>query len=288
MNKRLQIYYSSLFGALGGLAGWWVVGSIATQAWGVWGAALFVGGGLGLALGALVAAADGAMVKRRPVRAMRDGILGGLAGLFAGAVGMVLAQAAFFALAGGWEGRALSWMLLGGVIGAGDLLVHRRPQRAAYATLGGLLGGLMGGLIYEGLTRLLLAQSGPNQVWIGGLGMVIIGACIGALIPVARQTFARGELRVLGGEQAGLVREVTDSATIGRYDGNDLYLPDHGVAWRHAVVRRANDGFELAVLDNIDGTAQLGEQRLGPGSQAPLQHGDRIKIGGAELEFRAR
>ncbi|GAB4441617.1 MAG: hypothetical protein OHK0015_39140 [Chloroflexi bacterium OHK40] len=288
MSKWLQIYYSALFGALGGLAGWWLVGSVATQAWGVWVAALAVGAGLGGCLGAFVAASDGAVVKRKPVRAMRDGILGGLAGLVAGACGMLLAQAAFLALQGGWEGRALSWMLLGLLIGAGDLLVSRRPRRAAYAALGGLAGGLAGGLLYEGLTRLFLSTSGPAQVWLSGIGLVIVGACIGALIPLARQVLAAGELRVLRGEQAGLVRELSDTASIGRYDGNDLYLPDAGVAWRHAVVRRAGDGFELAVLPDTDATARVGEHHLGPGTSWPLRSGDRIRIGGAELEFVGR
>lgn len=288
MSKALQIYYSALFGALGGLAGWWLVGSVATQSWGVWAAALFVGAGLGSALGALVASADGAVVKRKAARAIRDGILGGAAGLMAGALGMLLAQLAFLALSGGWEGRALSWMLLGGLIGAGDLLVSRRPQRALYAAVGGLAGGLAGGLLYEGLTRLFLATSGPAQVWIGGLGLVIVGACIGALIPLARQVFARGELRVLRGEQAGLVREVSDTASIGRYDGNDLYLPDAGVAWRHAVVRRAGDGFELEVLPGGDGVAEVAGRGVGPGEARPLRSGDRITLGSAELEFVGR
>ncbi|RRR65799.1 MAG: FHA domain-containing protein [Candidatus Viridilinea halotolerans] len=225
------------------------------------------------------------MVKRKLARALRDGSLGGVAGLAAGAVGMVLAQAAFFALEGGWQGRTLSWMLLGGLIGAGDLLVHRRPVRAGYAAVGGLVGGLMGGLGYEGLTWLLLAQSGAAQVWLGGMGLVLVGACIGALIPWARQVFALGELRVVRGEQQGLVREVSDTASIGCYDGNDLYLPDSGVAWRHAVVRRSEDGFLLEVLAGIDGVARVGERILGPGEEQPLRSGDRIVIGGAELEF---
>jgi hypothetical protein len=288
MSKLLQIYYSAVFGALGGLAGWWVVGSFATQAWGIWAAAAFVGAGLGLCIGALVAAADGAMVKGKPARAIRDGIMGGLAGAVAGVAGMLLAQAAFMALLGGWAGRALSWMLLGLLIGLGDLLVSRRLQRAVYAALGGLGGGLVGGLLYEGLTRLFLTQAGVAQVALSGVGLVIIGACIGGLIPLARQVFARGELRVISGEQAGLVREVTDSATIGRYDGNDLYLPDAGVAWRHAVVRRADAGFELAVLPNVDGTAEVAGTQVEPGAALPLRSGDRIRIGGAELEFVGR
>lgn len=288
MSKQWQIYYSAVFGALGGLAGWWVIGSFATQTWGIWSAAAFVGAGLGMFIGALVAAADGAMVKGKPLRAVRDGILGGLAGLAAGALGMLLAQSVFFALLGGWAGRSLSWMLLGLLIGLGDLLVSRRPQRAVYAALGGLAGGLAGGLLYEGLTQLFLVQADTAQVALSGIGLVIIGACIGGLIPLARQVFSRGELRVITGEQAGLVREVTDSATIGRYDGNDLYLPDAGVAWRHAVVRRAESGFELAVLPNTDGVAQVGGRDVDPGAACPLQSGDRIRLGSAELEFLGR
>jgi pSer/pThr/pTyr-binding forkhead associated (FHA) protein len=93
---------------------------------------------------------------------------------------------------------------------------------------------------------------------------------------------------VLRGEQAGLVREVSDSASIGRYDGNDLYLPDGGVAWRHAEVRRAGDGFELAVLPAADGITTVGGRNLEPGATIPLRSGDRIVIGGAELEFLGR
>lgn len=288
MNKAVQVYYSAVFGALGGLAGWWMIGALNSQTWSVWLAAAVVGSGLGACIGALVSAADGAMIKRKLTRAVRDGFLGGLAGLLAGALGMLLAQLVFLALRGGWEGRALSWMLLGLMIGMGDLLVNRRPQRARYAALGGLAGGLLGGILYEGLTQVFLAQSGSAQVWLSGIGLVIIGASIGALIPLARQVFARGELRVLSGEQAGLVREVTDTATIGCYDGNDLYLPDAGVAWRHAVVRRSGNGFELAVLPGVDGSAVVGDRRLDAGAHVPLQSGDRIQVGGAEIEFIGR
>ncbi|EFO81059.1 hypothetical protein OSCT_1090 [Oscillochloris trichoides DG-6] len=288
MSKQLQIYYSAVFGGLGGLASWWLVGSVATQTWNIWVAAAFVGAGLGLGIGALVAAADGAMIKHKPQRALRDGMMGGVAGLVTGTLGMLVAQWLFLALLGGWLGRALSWMLLGLLIGLGDLLVHRRVQRAAYAGLGGLVGGLVGGLFYESLTQIFLAQAGVVQIVLSGIGLVLIGATIGGCIPLARQVFARAELHVVAGEQHGLVREVTDTATIGRYDGNDLYLPDAGVAWRHALVRRTDDGFTLTVLPNVDGLTQVAGVGLDPGAVRVLHHGDRIRIGGAELEFVAK
>ena len=71
MNKRMQIYYTAVLGALGGLLGWWIVGSAPTGAWNVWLAYPVVGAGLGLCIGACVAATDGALIKRSLGRALR-------------------------------------------------------------------------------------------------------------------------------------------------------------------------------------------------------------------------
>ncbi len=236
----------------------------------------------------MVAAADGAMIKRVPLRALRDGILGALAGAAAGLVGLLLAQILWALLAGGFAARALTWMLLGLLIGLGDLLVNRRPQRASYAAIGGTLGGLLGGLIYEGIVQLFRNQSGDVLALTSGLGLVIVGACIGGLIPLARQILSQGELRVISGEQTGLIREVTDTASIGRYDGNDLYLPDAGIAWRHAVVRNNGAGFELDVLPESQREVFIGNISVPPGSKHPLQSGDRIQVGEAVVEFIGR
>lgn len=288
MNKRTQIYYTAVLGALGGLLGWWIMGSVATGAWNVWVAYPLVGAGLGLFIGGCVAATDGAMIKRSARRALHDGALGGLAGALAGLIGLLLAEISFLGSGGGFVGRAVGWMLLGGFIGLGDLMVSRQRNRALYGALGGLAGGLVGGLLYEGLTRLFLAQSDRAQVVVGGVGLVLLGACIGMLIPLARQALSRGELRVLNGEQAGLVREVTDTASIGRYDGCDLYLPDAAVAWRHAMVRRTSQGFSLQVLAEAGREALIGERRVAPGETAPLRSGERIWLGETALEFVGR
>ncbi len=288
MSKMLQIYYHAVFGSLGGLLGWWIIGSVPTQTWGNLLYAAFVGAGLGLFIGGLVAATDGAIIKRVPLRAVRDGLLGALAGALLGLVGFMIALQGFLLLQGGFAGRALGWMTLGLLVGLSDLAVSRRRQRASYAALGGMVGGLAGGTIYEALTRIFLSQSGAAQVLLGGVGLVIVGACIGGLIPLARQVFSRGELHVLAGEQVGLVREVTDTATIGRYDGNDLYLPDAGVSWRHAVVRGSSGGFELMVLPTAEGSVQVGAHAVAPGMSHPLASGDQIRIGEALMKFVGR
>jgi hypothetical protein len=288
MNKTMQIYYTAVLGALGGLLGWWVVGSVPTGAWNVWLAYPLVGAGLGLCIGACVAATDGALIKRSAPRALRDALAGGVVGALAGLAGLLLAEVGFLAFEGGVVGRALGWMLLGGFIGLSDLLVSRRLNRALYGALGGLAGGLAGGVLYEALTQAFLTQSDRAQVVVGGVGLILLGACIGALIPLARQALSRGELRVLNGEQAGLVREVSDTASIGRYDGCDVYLPDSSVAWRHALIRRTSQGFALEVLAESGRGATVGERRVGPGESAPLRGGERIWLGETAVEFVGR
>jgi hypothetical protein len=277
-----------MLGALGGLLGWWSVGAVPTGAWNVWLAYPLVGVGLGLWIGGCVTATDAALIKRSAGRALRDGLRGAFAGALAGLVGLLLAELSFLGIGAGFAGRAIGWMLLGGFIGLAEPLLSRQVNRARYGAVGGMAGGLLGGALYEELTQLFLTQSDRAQVIVGGVGLILLGACIGALIPLARQAFSRGELRVLNGEQAGLVREVTDSASLGRYDGCDLYLPDPAVAWRHAMVRRTDQGFAMQVLSEAERGATVGARRLGPGETAPLRSGEQIWLGETAIEFVGR
>ena len=288
MSKTLQIYYTAVLGGLGGLLGWWIMGSLPTGAWNVWLAYPLVGLGLGACIGGCLAATDGALIKRSAGRALRDGLAGALTGGLAGLAGLLLAEAGFLAIGGGLLGRTLGWMALGGLIGLSDLLVRRRLNRALYGGLGGLVGGLVGGALYELLTQAFLARSDRAQVLVGAFGLIVLGACIGALIPLARQVLAHGELRVLSGEQAGLVREVTDTATIGRDDGCDLYLPDRSLSWRHALVRRTGQGFALEVLAGAEPGVLIGDRLVPPGSALPLRGGEQIQLGETRLEFVGR
>jgi hypothetical protein len=288
MSKRLQVYYSAVLGALGGVLGWWIMGSFPTGAWNIWVAYPIVGAGLGLWIGACVAVTDGALIKRALRPAFLDGLRGAFSGAIAGLIGLLLAEVIFLALDAGFAGRAVGWMLLGGSIGLAEPLLRRQRHRARYGALGGLAGGLIGGLLYEGLTQLFLTQSGQAQIVVGGVGLMLLGACIGALIPLARQVLARGELRVLNGEQAGLVREVTDTASLGSYDGCDLYLPDKAIAWRHAVVSRTDTGFDLRVLPEANQAVVVDNQQVAPGQTLSLKNGTRIWLGETLVEFVGR
>ena len=83
-------------------------------------------------------------------------------------------------------------------------------------------------------------------------------------------------------------RHPTDTASIGRYDGCDLYLPDTAVAWRHALIRRTSAGFALEVLPQSEAGVTVGQRRLAPGETAPLQGGERIWLGETAVEFVGR
>jgi hypothetical protein len=288
MSKLLQIYYNAVFGAIGGLLGWWALGSLQTGSWNIWLASLAIGAGIGAAIGAFVAAVDGAMIKRSSRRALTDAITGALAGVFGGLLGLVLGQTSFLALGGGFIGRPIGWMLLGLFVGLGELVVSRKLRRASYGAVGGLLGGLIGGLIYEGLTQLFIAQSDEVQSWVGGFGLALMGACIGALIAFTRQALSHGELRVLTGRREGTVREISDGVTIGSYDGCDIYLPDGALARHHALVQRGRQGFSIKLLPEAAAGAIVGGQPITLGQERALQNGDIIQLGGTQVQFIGR
>lgn len=288
MSKRMQIYYNAVFGGIGGLLGWWTMGSLNPGSWNIWLASVVIGAGIGAGIGALVAAMESAVIKRSPLRALGDALKGALAGILGGLLGLVLGQLSFLALGGGFVGRPIGWMLLGLLVGMGELSVSRKLRRASYGAIGGLLGGLLGGLIYEGLTQLFIEQSDDVQSWVGGFGLVLMGACIGALIAFTRQALSRGELRVLNGRREGTVREIADATTIGSYDGCDVYLPDRAVARQHAVVHRVHDGFRLALLPEVTQAAIVGDQPLGPAQERLLRSGDIIRLGDTEVQFIGR
>lgn len=288
MSKRMQIYYNAIFGGTGGLLSWWTMGSLNLGSWNIWLAAIVIGAGIGASIGALVAAMEGAVIKRSPPRALLDALRGATAGMVGGLLGLVLGQIGFLALGGGFVGRPIGWMLLGLFVGLGEFSVSRRLRRASYGALGGLAGGLVGGVIYEGLTQLLITQSDEVQSWVGGFGLVLMGACIGALIAFTRQVLSRGELRVLSGRREGTVREITDATTIGSYDGCDVYLPDRAVARRHVLVRRGPAGFSIALLPEAIQGGLVNGQPLVPGQERILHNGDIILLGNTEVQFIAR
>lgn len=291
MTKTMQIYYNAVFGAIGGLIAWLVVGVFATGDWNLWLAVTFIGAGVGLCVGSAVGIVEGAVVKRSIPRAVMGLILGGLAGVVSGLVGLLLGQVGFLLTNGGFIGRAIGWTTLGFCLGAGQGVVNLKFKRAFYGLTGGALAGLMGGIIYEGVTQLFWQQSDTAQIFLGAVGLTLIGASLGGItalsVEVIERVTGRGTLIVKTGRREGMEISVTDIVTLGSYDGCDVYLPsDLGVAKKHAQVIK--QGREFLVRDlHAPGGTFVNDVRLPPGGASPpLQPGSQLRLGSTMIEFR--
>jgi hypothetical protein len=291
MNRWLQIYYNAIFGALGGLIGWFIVGSFPTGAWHILLAYTFVGAGVGVCIGGMTGAVTGLIVQRSPLRALIGAILGGIVGLIGGTLGLLIGEGFFLILGGGILGRTLGWTFLGLFLGLGDGLVGFKLRRAAYGTIGGTLAGLSGGIAYEVMTQLFLRQSEFVQMIVGALGLILIGACLGGIIPLSVEMIARvlgnGTLEVLNGKRRGTVVSVIDTTTLGSSDACEVYLPgDPGIARKHAVVYKGAQKFFVRDLGSERGTSVGGQPVAAQPPGHALQSGAIIQIGQTQVLFK--
>ena len=89
-------------------------------------------------------------------------------------------------------------------------------------------------------------------------------------------------LLAISGSLAGTVRELADGQiSIGRDEANQLCLIDPTVSRKHCSIRQAAGQFELIDLDSRCGTFVNGM----PVGRKLLDHGDSIRMGGAEFVF---
>lgn len=292
MTRTRQIYYHAIFGAIGGLLAWQLVGIFATGTWPLTVANAFIGAGAGLFIGLMLGAADG-FADKRPLRPTVLGALRGAAvGLVSGAAGMLLGGVLFVVSGGGLQGRLLGWVLLGLLLGLGNGLVARSRLRAAYGAIGGIIAGGVGGLLYELITQIVVRRGAADatgmdtaQMIMSALGLILIGACLGALISMTLTLLAQGRLRVLNGPRTGLEVDVIDAVTLGSYDGCTLYLPgDKAIARKHARVYRQDRHFFVTDLDTPAGTKVNGTQ-LAPGASTTIEKGAKIQLGQAVVEL---
>jgi hypothetical protein len=290
MTRNWQIYYNAIFGAIGGLVGWLVIGQFGTSEWqSITLAYIVVGAGVGLCIGAATGAVEGVIVKQSAARAGLGAALGGGAGLVGGMIGLLIGQGAFLLFEGGLLGRSTGWTALGLFLGIGEGLVSGKLKRASYGAVGGLAAGFTGGIIYEGATQLFLDQSDTAQMIVGAIGLIIIGASLGGIIPfsvdlIAKVSANHGLIRVLNGRRANLEIPVIDQITLGSYDGCDLYLPDKNMEGKQAQIGKGAQGFELKNIGRERPIA-VNNNPLFPGQISPLTSGTQIQVGETALLF---
>lgn len=83
----------------------------------------------------------------------------------------------------------------------------------------------------------------------------------------------------LHGRSIPLEAEVT---TIGSAPGSTVQLSDAGVSRKHAGIKKADGGFELADLGSTNGVYVNGERV----ARRKLQAGDVIRVGATEMVFK--
>ncbi|MGH2628439.1 MAG: FHA domain-containing protein [Anaerolineales bacterium] len=284
MSRRMRAYYYAVLGAMGGLIGWqgsnllglsFVPGLFLNDA--------IVGGLIGLTVGGLIGATEGIM-SRSPARAARTGAVSAGLGLVAGGIGLPLAEAFFLAVGGGWLARAIGWALIGLLIGLAE--GWSGGSQVWKAALGGVAGGFIGGALLE-LARVRLEDTVSGK----GLGLVLLGAAIGAGTALISVILSRAWLEVTSGKLKGtefildkFVKKGGPTAILGS-DGfkADIVLPDPDVAPQHAMLH--GDGSRFLIKDlSMQGTF-VNRRRI---EQAPLSDGQQIRVGNTDLVYHER
>jgi len=210
--------------------------------------------------------------RRQLLRGLQRGSILGLVG---GAIGLTAGELALHVIGGGYTARSIGWALFGMLVGIGEGQANRSPRKARYGAVGGMAGGFIGGLLVEAIAQ----QGVTAQSAMRGVGLVILGACIGSLLAVVSEIFVQARLLVLIGPKEG--REYTlDRArtSVGSSDSCDVYLPgDAGIERVHAYIRLDKHGLMVEPASPTASIAVNG-QPISPEGM-PLPDGARVTMG---------
>lgn len=305
-----RIYYYFIFGACGGLTGWFGAAlllreagagpSMATQA--------AYGALLGAAIGIAIAAYEG-VVSRSLIRFVKFGGFGLMLGALAGVLALPLAQWIYGTLiapnaAGArravtWQAVAVGtmcWLIFGGLIGFGESL--SKGTQSVKGLLGGILGGLLGGSVYEGARASGVTNTASyDQQLVLAITLGLLGGAIGASIAFVTTALKRAWIEVLDGKFEGRVYDVTKyvdrtlgsrkAGIIGSDEwGANVYLPSNcGVLPQHAEISFRDGSPTFTVLPAAEriSTTLVNGRRV---SSWPLRDGDRLQIGTTNLVYR--
>jgi hypothetical protein len=293
-----RIYFNAVFGALGGLLAWALFGVFGDRhSAGVFQQILggaFIGGFIGYFIVSVEAIRD-----RSVLRFCRLASYGVILGAIGGACGMRIGEEVNYYLvhglltvatlrgAGEVFSRALGWMFLGVAIGVSEGIASRSLGKLSYGTIGGAIGGFVGGALF-GLVKILEKGSGSGNIWGGALGLVILGACIGAFSALVQGVFQLASVRVLRGWQEG--REyplIKTDSLLGRDEAADIPLfRDMRVEKRHALIQREGNRFVFSNKNSPPEQTRVNDEPVTHSRE--LRDGDRIQLGNIVLRFQMR
>jgi hypothetical protein len=298
MSKLRRIYLHALIGALGGWLGWMLFGELCSKDW-PWHQQALIGGALiGACIGFGIAGLE-ALMDRSALRFLRYSAVGIILGGLGGAAGMwigdwtnkVIAESAggsgAIAVIGSVIARVLGWALFGLAVGISEGVAAGSHRKITYGAIGGSLGGALGGLVFG--TLMAAFQPGETAyLWGQALGLLILGALIGALRALVEEVLKPAAIRVILGWQEGREYPVVKERTLlGRDESADiLLLRDMAVAKRHALLHRNGPRFWLQRLDATPQDTRVNDAAVE--GELPLTHGDRIQLGATVIRFLDR
>lgn len=266
--------------------------------------ALFVGGLIGMFLGAVNGIVEGN--SKKVAQGMGIGLL---TGAIMGYVGLFFGEGIYSALGGGKEegvlgfarqviARSFGWSLLGLGVGVGAGLSTKSPKRVLHGAIGGFLGGFVGGFIFDLLSHTwnplqeaTSGQAGMREV--GGpsriVGFTAIGAATGFFIGLVEELLKQAWVRVLAGKNEGKDFILDKPMNIlGRDERCEVPLfGDPSVGIQHAAIRAENHRHVLIDAGTPVGTFVNG-QRVPPGGEVLLSDSDGIQIGSHQIQFREK
>jgi hypothetical protein len=284
MNRALRTYYYAVLGALGGLIGWQVSNLLGLSfVTSVYLSDAVVGALVGLSIGLLIGVGEG-LLTRNLVQAGKSGLTGAGLGFVAGAIGLPLSEALFQLSGAGLVGRAVGWGFFGLILGLAEGVVGR--SQAWKGMLGGFLGGAVGGILLESTNHLL------NNSLIGkALGLVLLGACVGAFISLIVILLARAWLEVKSGKLKGtefildkFMRAKGPAIAIGSSPlKSEIVLPDPDIAPQHAML--TGDGTSFTLKDmSLEGTF-VNQKRI---ERTRLANNTTIRMGNTEMVYHEK
>jgi hypothetical protein len=280
----MRTYYYAVFGAIGGLVGWQISNLLGLSfASSIYLSEAIVGALVGLSIGLLIGLTEG-MLTRNPVQATKSGLFSGLLGLVAGAIGLPLSEWLFQSVGAGVFGRALGWGLFGLLIGLAEGLVGR--SQVWKGMLGGLLGGAVGGALLEASHRWLQDPLLGKVV-----GLVLLGASVGAFISLIVVLLSRAWLEVRSGKLKGtefildkFMRAKGPAVAIGSSPlKSEIVLPDPDISPQHAML--TGDGAHFTLKDmSLSGTF-VNKRRI---ERIQLANNNVIRMGNTEMVYHEK
>ena len=284
MNRRMRTYFYGILGAIGGLIGWQVSALLGLSfSPNLYINEALVGALVGLCIGLFIGITEGVMT-RNLVQAVKAGLVSGLLGLVAGAIGLPLSEFFFQTLGGGFIGRALGWGLFGMLIG---LAVGVFGQSQIWkGMLGGFIGGAIGGILLESVQNWL-----KDPLTGKAAGLVLLGASVGAFISLIVVLLGKAWLEVTSGKLKGtefmldkFMHAGGPAIAIGSSPlKSEIVLPDPDIAPQHAML--TGDGKQFTVKDmSLSGTF-INNKKV---EQTRLTNGQRIRMGNTEMVYHEK